>query len=275
MYKCREFQFEPITLWESKSDDNEFYFSKGSNFHSHKEYELFYLINGESERMVEGRKFLLASDSFLLIPSNSFHKWKYPCGKMCHHLSLHFLPEILNNTEQEYFGDIFAEPLSFLNGAKYNLNFYLQSIIECKDMDESMQKPAVKYRVLSLLTQLKFLKTRHASKPVIMDERIQKMLAWFSEHISEDISLDEIAKKFAVSKNHLNAHFHRIVGTSIIKYVTVKRLEFARQKVLDGMRMGEAASTAGFKNYPTFFRAYKSHYGCSPSETLISRAEYI
>jgi hypothetical protein len=55
MYKNREFQFEPITLWEARSDDNEFYYSKGKNFHSHKEWELFYLISGESERIVNFR----------------------------------------------------------------------------------------------------------------------------------------------------------------------------------------------------------------------------
>jgi AraC-like DNA-binding protein len=272
MFNYRLFQFGPVDIYEVKSD---YVLHKEDNFHCHKEYEIFYLINGESERTVEGHKFLLASDSFLLIPSNSFHQWKYPVGKMHHHLSLHFLPEILSKTEQKYFGDLFVEPLSFMNGAKNHLNFYFQSIIECKEMDESMQKPAVKYRVLSLLTQLKFLKTGHASKPVILDERIQKMLVYFSEHLTEDICLDEIAKKFAVSKNHLNNHFHRIVGTSIIKYITVKRLEFVRQKVLEGIRIGEAAFMAGFKDYPTFFRAYKSHYGCSPSETLVNQVEYI
>jgi AraC-like DNA-binding protein len=58
-----------------------------------------------------------------------------------------------------------------------------------------------------------------------------------------------------------------------MKYISAKRLEFARQEILNGARFGEAAYKAGFHDYTTFFRAYKSFYGCPPSELLVSQIE--
>jgi len=64
------------------------------------------------------------------------------------------------------------------------------------------------------------------------------------------------------------------VGTTIMKYITIKRLEFARQKILNGIRVGEAAYLSGFGDYTTFFRSYKSYFGCPPSEIIINQLEY-
>ena len=141
-------------------------------------------------------------------------------------------------------------------------------------MSEDMQKIAVIHRVISILTQISYLNNKFAAKPVILDERIQRMLVYFGEHLNEKLYLDEIAEKFGVSKNLLNTNFKNTVGTTIMKYITIKRLEFARQKILDGGRINEAAYMAGFDDYTTFFRSYKSYFGCRPSEKLINPLDY-
>jgi AraC-like DNA-binding protein len=266
MYKYQLFDSEQIRLWEADSDDEAF---EGRNAHCHRECEIYYLIDGEVEIIVEGQKFLLASDSFLVIPANAFHQWKHSSGKVYHRMSLHFLPEFMNKTEQKIFADTFTEPLHFLNGSRYDLNFYCHAIGQCSKMDNPLQKIAVKHRVMSFLSQLKLLRTQYVAKPVILDECIQRMIVYIHDHLSEPISLDEIAREFAFSKNYLNSRFNNVVGTTIMKYIALKRLEFARKKILDGVRIGEAAYMAGFDDYTTFFRSYKSYFGSSPSDMRI------
>ncbi|MDR2021382.1 MAG: AraC family transcriptional regulator [Treponema sp.] len=270
MYKHQIFQWGQMYLWEAKSD-REVY--EGRSAHCHKECEIFYMLDGEVEFLIEGHKSLLASDSFLLIPSNCFHQWKYPSGKIHHRFSVHFLPELLNRDEQDVFMDMFAEPLHFLNGSRYNLNFFFQAIVECGKMETPLQMIASKNRMVSFLSQIHLLRSAHAVKPLVPDERIQMIIKYVSENLREDISLDELSDKFAVTKNHLNALFHKAVGTPIMKYISAKRLEFARQEILGGARLGEAAYMAGFNDYTTFYRAYKSFYGCPPSELLVSQIE--
>ncbi|HCD43067.1 MAG TPA: AraC family transcriptional regulator, partial [Lachnoclostridium sp.] len=47
-----------------------------------------------------------------------------------------------------------------------------------------------------------------------------------------------------------------------------KRLALARDLLKTGMPVTEACFGSGFKNYSTFFRAYKKHFHVSPSETV-------
>ena len=241
--------------------------------HCHNEYEILYLMDGEAEYFIEGRKFYIISDSILLIPANSIHKWIYSSERINKRLSIHFLPEILNKTERLFFLKDFTEPVHILNGSLHKFNFFIQTLGECELLDESLQKVAAKTRLVSLLVQIHFLKTTKAIEPVVLDIRIKKIIDYIGSHLQDDLSLDFLADKFAFNKNHLNVLFNKIVGTTIMKYVTAKRLGFTQQEILAGARLGEASYSAGFKDYSTFFRAYKSFYGSSPSKILIGKTD--
>jgi AraC-like DNA-binding protein len=255
-------------LWEARSDTEVY---EGRSSHCHREFEIYYMFDGEVEMLIEGHKFFIASDSLLLIPSNCFHQWRYPSNRIHHRISVHFLPELLDKTEQGFFGDMFTEALHLPNGKSYNLNFFVEAIIECGKMKVPLQKIASRSRTISLLSQINFMMSTHALKPVIPDERIQLIIKYMGENFSKKISLDTLSDRFGISKNHLNALFHKIVGTPIMKYITARRLEFARQEILNGARLGDTAYKAGFNDYTTFYRAYRSFYGCPPSDLASSR----
>jgi AraC-like DNA-binding protein len=230
------------------------------------------MIDGEAEFLIEGRKFLVASDSLFLIPSNCLHQWKHPSNKIHHRISIHFLPGLLDKTERDFFMDLFTEPLHFSNGSLYNLNFFVQAIIDCGKMEAPLQKIAVKNRIASLLSQIHLLKISATTSPA-PDKRMEMIIKYIGENLKEDITLDEISKVFGVTKNHLNGLFHKAVGTPIMKYISVKRLEFVRQAILNGARFGEAAYEAGYHDYTTFYRAYKAFYGSPPSDLRINCPE--
>ena len=265
MYKYRISDFGRMFLYNAESDEEGF---EGRKSHCHKEFEIYYMIDGEVEIILEGKKFFIVADSLLLIPSNCFHQWEYPPGRIHRRISVHFLPEFLDKTERNLFLDKFNEPVHFLNGSFHKLNFFIQTIAECELFDESMQKAAAKLRLASLLAQIQFLRSSSSVKPVILDERIRQVIVYIGRHLKDDLSLDILADRFTLHKNHLNVLFHRIVGIPIMKYVSAKRLGMAQQEILSGARLNEAAYSAGFKDYTTFFRAYRSFYGCSPSEAL-------
>ena len=259
-------------LWDIKGDKEVY---EGRVSHCHKECEIYYMIDGEAAFLIEGHKYLIVSDSLMLIPPNCFHQWEYPVGKVHHRVCIHFLPEMLNRTERDFFLDLFVEPLHFLDGLLYNLNFYVQSIIDCKQMEASLRKIAVKCRMLALLSQIHFLRSTKTVKPVVLDERICAVINYIGEHLREDLSLDILSRRFGITKNHLNVLFHKTVGTPLMKYVTVKRLGHARQEIISGARLGEAAYNIGFNDYSAFYRAYKTFYGCPPSELLINSSQLI
>jgi AraC-like DNA-binding protein len=137
-------------------------------------------------------------------------------------------------------------------------------------MEPPLQKIASRIRTIALLTQIYFLRSTKTIEPVVFDERIRNLLIYLEEHIREDISMDDLSNKFFITKNHLHFIFHKVVGTPIMKYVKTKRLGLVRQEILNGAQISEAAYRAGFNDYTTFYRAYKSFYGYAPSKLLIN-----
>jgi AraC-like DNA-binding protein len=224
------------------------------------------MINGWLDIYLEGRVYHVVSDSLLLMPSNFLHQRIYPLGENSHRVSVHFLPEMLSKTERDFFQNLLTEPFHFLDVSRYDLNFYIHALAECELMEKPLQKIAVKVRLKALLSQIHYLSSTKAVKPVVLDERIMKVITYIEKNFQKDIFLDDLAEKFCITKNHLNFLFHNEVGVPIKKYVLAKRLEFAKHEILNGKSLTEVAYNAGFHDYATFYRAYKLFYGLSPSE---------
>ncbi len=90
------------------------------------------------------------------------------------------------------------------------------------------------------------------------------LLDYINEHYSENLSLEGLAKRFFVSKYHLSHEFSRAIGTGVYRYIMLKRLTAAKQLLSEGDTPGEVYIRCGFKDYTSFFRAFKAEYGISP-----------
>ncbi len=59
--------------------------------------------------------------------------------------------------------------------------------------------------------------------------------------------------------------FSSQVGTSIYRYILLKRLLAAREQIVGGISPSEASQNCGFPDYANFYRAFRAEYGVSPS----------
>jgi len=262
MYHQQLFKAGKINIWDTKSDER----GHEVESHSHPECEIFYMIDGEFDYYIKGNMYHVVSDSLLLIPPNLIHQRIYPLRRISHRISIHYLPEMLSKTERDFYWNLFTEPLHFLGVSRYNLNFYILAITECESMEKLLQKMAIKIRLKALISQIHYLSSTKAVKPVVLDERIANVLEYLEGNFSKDISLDDLAERFYITKNHLNFLFNKMIGMPIKKYIIAKRLGFARHEILAGKSPTQVSYHAGFHDYATFYRAYKLFYGISPSE---------
>jgi len=265
MYHYQIFKSGKLYIWDVKSDNRVY---EGIVSHCHRECEIFYMVDGELDICLEGHVYHVVSDSLLLMPSNFYHQRIYPFGKVSHRISIHFLPEMLSKAERDFYQILFTAPLHFLDVSRYDLDFYIRAVTECELMEKPLQKIAVKIRLKALLSQIHYLSSTKAVKPVILDERIMNIITYLEKNFQKDIYLGDMADKFSITKNHLNYLFHNVVGMPIKKYIMAKRLAFARQEILNGEHPSQVSYHAGFHNYATFYRAYKLFYGLSPSEQM-------
>ncbi len=80
----------------------------------------------------------------------------------------------------------------------------------------------------------------------------------------------ELAGSLRISVRTLQRAFRHIYGVSITLYLRNRRLERARQKLLEGgIAVHRAAHENGFNHVPRFSQQYRLLFGVYPSETLL------
>jgi AraC family transcriptional regulator len=80
------------------------------------------------------------------------------------------------------------------------------------------------------------------------------------------IALGELAQLLDVHPVHLARAFRKRYGVSVGERVRALRLEHAREQVLAGVPLAEAATDAGYADQSHFTKAFARAYGIAPSE---------
>lgn len=136
----------------------------------------------------------------------------------------------------------------------------MQAIIEefeqLGNVAEKLEYEQVFYKLLCAL--------RSESRSKSTAENIR---AYLLENFSREISLDEIARHFFLSKNHVINIFRDTYGVSPYQYLLDFRLRRAGELLLaTNSPVSKIGSTVGFTVYSAFYRVFKKKYGFSPAE---------
>ena len=237
--------------------------------HCHDHFEIYYFLSGDVRYLVEGTEYRPTPHSILLMSPGAFHGVRVESSRPYERYAFHFLPELLpENARDLLLTPFYRRGIYYRNASPYRIDWFLDAILECGDMDAPLQEIALQARVLALMTQLQ----KMASHPVdgrkmLLNSRysIQNIIAYLNEHLAEEISLQDLAERFYISPNHLNRVFRQATGTTVINYVNHKRIALARQLMRHNQTAAEAAANVGFRDYSTFYRVYKKLVGTSPS----------
>ncbi len=83
----------------------------------------------------------------------------------------------------------------------------------------------------------------------------------------QKIKLEQFAQRVAVNSTYLNRYFNQEYGCSFLQYLTSLRIEQA-EMLLKGSNaeIGDICYNTGFNSPSAFHKAFKTRYGCSPSE---------
>ncbi len=84
---------------------------------------------------------------------------------------------------------------------------------------------------------------------------------------ANNLSLDEVAKKFFVSKEYLTTVFKQKYGYNVTEYIITLRMEKAKQLIKNTtMQYKIIAEKVGYDDVPYFYRVFKRYYHISPGE---------
>ncbi len=90
---------------------------------------------------------------------------------------------------------------------------------------------------------------------------------YIRDNFSSEITLEELANKFFISKEHISRSFKKQFNTNLFDYLTTLRIEKAKELILKTQySVEEIALRVGFSNGNYFSKAFRKKTNLSPSE---------
>jgi len=248
------------------------------SLHHHDFYEVYYFLDGQMDYRVEGRIYHLQPGDLLLIGPMEFHQPVAQSGAE----KLERIVLWINKAYLEQFtGADVSLTRCFDTSRAGHTNLLRLSPAQRTDftlrMGELLRETygpdyasdlASQGILLQLMVELNRVAIRAEEQGSAQESSalISGVLQYISENYNEDLSLDTLARQFYVSKYHLSHEFSRVVGTSVYRYILLKRLQIAKQMLAAGISPGAVCEHCGFGDYANFYRAFKSQYGISPRD---------
>lgn len=265
---------------------NELFFSYGHNVshvisdgylvHSHSFPEIYYFLRGDVDVLLSGVEYHMKPHTMLLYPPGAYHGIRVNSDAPYERITLHLEPSVLSFERR-------AQLMAVLPKAGMNPGFPLywpamqgtgiwESLLQlddCAALSKAQQKALMPIFIEAVLARMlcHMQTSLPVSQPVYAASKSQgsSILYYLDEHFAQPISLDMLAERFFVSKSHLNQMFRKMTGTTVMDYVTHKRVNFVQQLLSGGVSAVQAAQAAGFGDYTSFYRAYVKIFAHAPS----------
>ncbi len=98
--------------------------------------------------------------------------------------------------------------------------------------------------------------------------RINKVISYINNNLSENLSLEKLSHIAHFSASHFHKIFKELAGETLNNYIQRVRLETAANKLLHNpsLSITEIAMSCGFSSSATFARAFKNNFGISATD---------
>lgn len=106
----------------------------------------------------------------------------------------------------------------------------------------------------------------------VHEQRLMSLLGHIDKHLSEPLSVAELAQFHGSSEGHLSRWFSKTMGTPIKRYIQQQRIAKATNLLTFSQASIESIATrVGFEDPLYFSRVFKQHTGSTPSGYRKSR----
>lgn len=244
-------------------------------YHYHDFCKLLLLRSGTGSYSVEGQRYHLIPGDVVLLGSRVIHRPEFEPGMPYDRTIIYISPAFLQAHSgadcalEDCFlgiGGHVLRPTEPLRQKLLAMVDHLEQELSGQDYGRTIMGNVV---LLSLLVEIgRSLQGQQSElpKPIQPQNRhILDILHYLDAHLTEDISIDDLAEQFFLSKYHMMRLFRKETGDSIHGYLSDRRLFYAKELIAQGMSATEACFRSGWRSYSSFTRAYGKRFGTTPT----------
>ena len=252
--------------------------STTSYLHYDVELSLIYFIHGIGEIKIEGKKYTIEDNDLILLKPSELYHCNVKDGTYHERLVLYFSGDLLENFKESgkaLLKAFYNRPDGFENKIPAKIVKENKIDIEIKELlnlvkDQSEVKKIVSVcKTVEILAKLRNVissSSEEQSAQTSENPLINNVIAYINQNFSENISLEDISKRFYIDKYYISHLFKEQVGVTLWNYVIFRRLTAFNDLIRANTSIEEACFRVGFKNYSNFFRLYKKHMQMTPTK---------
>lgn len=228
----------------------------------HPYHEILYYLDGDATLICEGFSHPLRPGALILIPRGQYHFFMLDTPSRFERLKISFYGvagfERLTAAEMREIR-IFDEPTEEIKEILDRL---------CLEMSEGETGERRDALLLGSLLMLLSLLDRGKQMERNVQERshlITDVIRYVDVSLTKALDTPTVAKAMNVSPSTLSHVFKREMGISLHKYVTEKRMIYAKHLIDEGKAPTKVFAECGYGDYSSFYKAYVKIFGAPPS----------
>lgn len=251
-------------------------------YHYHEFYKIVFLLSGKGGYSIEGKRYILKSGDIVFVGRHCVHRPEFECENTYERMILYISPKFLEcqSTSDcnliECFNGKYGHVLRpEESSSKYILSqlISLENTLNDNRYGRTILANSILLKIIVESSRCMLEKQGDHPAPVLpKNKRIREIMRYLDQHLTEEISIDQLAEKFYLSRYHMMRRFKEETGTTIHSYLSNQRLLMARDLINQGHPATETCFLCGFQNYASFSRAYGKLFGTTPTGRKIGTA---
>ncbi|MHB8130798.1 MAG: helix-turn-helix domain-containing protein [Mobilitalea sp.] len=229
-------------------------------------FDITYVIEGQAEYTINGKKYIVSSGDLLCIPTGSQRSAEAISDDLmeCY---------CINGRMRNIDGKEISIPFPIIS--KIGLQKDIVALYSDLNFVWHLRDPGylLKARAIYLMILQRYLQLIVYQKDTsIIDKRIKKVLHYMTNHYKDPLTVQKMAELVNLSNMYLGSLFKQETGMSFHKFLTSIRMNRAEDMLYCGeYKVNEIADACGFSDVFYFSRLFKESRGIAPSNLIRPR----
>lgn len=245
------------------------------NIHVHDCCEVLLCLSGGKNFLIDGKVYDVKDGDLFLLNRFEPHKITADPNRIFARFVLQIHPEYLiaNSTAETDLSRCFytrgagvSNKITLTDSEIAEIERLLILFRSDNGFGDDVLKNAAVNTILVLVNQYFMKRAKNADAMLIDDEIVMNTISYINAHFSENLTLEQLAKKSYISVNQLCKLFKKRFGTTVAKYIMSKRISEAKKMLTQGKSVSDTALACGFADYANFIRVFKRFVGISPGK---------